>query len=288
MFGNLKDLLKDNKGFFFSFIVILVLIFLSILSFLSPYDPRSWNVVPPDLPPSLKHFLGTNSLGQDIFWNMTHALRNSLFLGIMVALMSRIIAIFMGLVAGYKGGIVDRILMIVNDSFVIIPALPILIFLGFMLREKMNIFVVSLFLAIFGWAWDGRLIRSLSLSLREREFTSTAVFSGMNIFQVILKEHLPFIIPLVMATTMTNILWAIGMEVTLAVFGLGVSLGTPTLGTTIHWAIEYQAIMRGIWWWISPPIIVCIFLFVALYILSTSISEFLDPRTRVQRIKIGR
>lgn len=280
-------MLKDNKGFFFSFIVILVLIFLSILSFLSPYDPRSWNVVSPDLSPSLKYFLGTNSLGQDIFWNMTHALRNSLFLGIMVALMSRIIAIFVGLTAGYKGGSVDRILMVVNDSFVVIPALPILIFLGFMLREKMNIFVVSLFLAIFGWAWDGRLIRSLSLSLREREFTSTAVFSGMNIFQVILKEHLPFVIPLVMATTMTNILWAIGMEVTLAVFGLGVSLETSTLGTTIHWAIEYQAMMRGIWWWILTPIIVCIFLFVALYILSSSISEFLDPRTRLQRIKLG-
>ena len=81
-------------------------------------------------------------------------------------------------------------------------------------------------------------------------------------------------------------LWALGMEITLSVLGL-TSLETPTIGTTIHWAMQYQAIFRGIWWWLLTPIILCVLLFIALYMLSVSISEFLDPRTRLQRIKMG-
>lgn len=286
MLANMRDLLKHDREFLFGFVVILVLIFLSILSFFSPYDPRSWNVVPHDLPPSLNYPFGTNSVGQDVFWIMTYAIRGSFLLGIIVVLISRTIAILVGLTAGSKGGIGDRILMTLNDGFVVIPALPMLIFFGFVLKEKMNVFVMGTILAIFGWAWDGRLIRSLALSLREREFTHTALFSGMSTFKVILKEHMPFVVPLVMATSMTNMLWAIGMEVTLAVFGLS-SLDMPTLGTTIYWANEYQAMLTGVWWWMLAPVAVCIFLFVALYMLSTSISRFLDPRTRLQKVKLG-
>ncbi|HRU32802.1 MAG TPA: ABC transporter permease subunit, partial [bacterium] len=130
-----------------------------------------------------------------------------------------------------------------------------------------------------------RVIRSQILSLREREFTYTARLSGMKTSSIILKEYLPFIVPLIMATAMNNMLWAIGMEVTLAILGLS-SLEIPTLGTMIHWSVNSQSLLLGIWWWILTPVIICIFLFISLYMLSVSISEFLDPRSRLKRIEV--
>lgn len=285
MLNAIRDLLKDVR-FVCGFIIILILLSLSILSFFSPYDPRSWNVVPPDLPPSLKHLLGTDSLGVDVFWNITCAMRNSFLIGIVAALISRIIALLVGMMGGYKGGIVDRVLTTISDSFIIMPLLPMLIFLTFLLKEEMSILRMGIILAMFGWAFDARRIRSMGLNLRERGFTYSAIFAGMSAFKVILKEHLPFIMPLAMATSLTTLMWAIGMEITLAVFGLS-SAETPTLGMTIHWAVEYQALFRGLWWWILTPLSICILLFIALYLLFTSISKFLDPRTRLRRMKLG-
>ena len=286
MFVILKDLLKRDKKFLFGFIVICILAFLAIISVFSPYDPRSWNVVPKDRSPSLQYLLGTNSMGQDIFWNTTHALKNSFVLGLTTAIIANVIGTVVGLIAGYRGGLLDRILMSINDSFIVLPSLPILVFLSFSLREKMTMFTMGLIISMFSWPWAGKQVRAQVLALREREFTNTAVFSGMNMWKVVFKEHLPFVIPWVIANFINTILSALGLEISLSVLGLS-SLEIPTIGTTIYWAMEYQAIFRGIWWWMLTPIILSIIFFVALYMLSVSISEFLDPRTRLQRIKMG-
>ncbi len=285
MLAAVGGLLKHDGRFLFGVVVLAVMLALALLSFVSPYDPRAWSVVPLDLPPSFEHPLGTNSMGQDVFWIMTHAIRGSLTVGILSVVMSRIVAILVGLVAGYKGGFVDRALMSLNDGFVVMPVLAILIFFGFVLKDSMNVFLLSGLLALFGWAWDARMIRALTLSLREREFTDVAVFSGMSTIRVVLGEYLPFAIPLILATTMTNMLFVVQMEITLAVFGLS-SLELPTIGTSIYWANQYQALFRGMWWWIFSPVVITIVLFVGLYMLSTSINEFLDPRTRLERITL--
>lgn len=287
MFSTIKDLFKYDKRFLFGFLLIIILLFLFILSFFSPYPVKSWNVVARDQSPSLKYLLGTNSIGQDIFWVLTYAIRNSLLIGFGSAILSRGIAIPIGLIAGYKGGFMERVLMTLTDSFMVLPLLPILIMVSAMLRGKTGIFGLIIILGMFGWAYETRLFKSMILSLREREFTYTAIYSGMNTSKVILTEHLPFILPLIMASTLNNMIWAIGMEVVLAIFGL-VSLEIPTLGTMINWAIYYQAILRSMWNWIFAPITASILLFLSLYLLSTSISEYIDPRSRVERITIKR
>lgn len=280
-----KDLIKCDKRFSVGLFVILVVISLVILSFFSPYGPTVRRVVSRNLLPSFEHPFGTNSLGQDIFWKLTYAVRNSLILGVLAALISRIIATANGLLSGYIGGTRDRILSTITDSFVVIPRLPILILLSFFLREKMSILTLAITLAALDWAWPSKRYRAQVLSLREREFTYTAVFSGMNTFKVVFKEHFPFLIPYMMADFISGFLWAIGMEITLSILGLS-ALATPTIGTMIYWANYHQAMLRGIWWWISPPIIAGILTVVAFYMLSASISEYLDPRTRLQRIKM--
>ncbi len=279
------NLIRYDGRFRFGFIVLGIFLALAILSFFMPWDPRTWNVFPRDQPMSWRNLLGTNSMGQDIFWQATMAIRNSLILGVVAAAISRVIAIIIGLIAGYRGGMLDRVLMTVNDSFVIIPIFPVLILFASIMRAHLSIAMLGAVLGLFGWQWDARLFRSMILSLREREFTSTAIVSGMRGIKVVFSEHLPFVIPLVMAASLNNILWAIGMEVTLGVLGLS-SLEIPTLGTMIYWALQYQAIFLGWWNWILTPVLICVFLILALYTLSVSISEYLDPRTRLVRIRL--
>jgi peptide/nickel transport system permease protein len=215
---------------------------------------------------------------------MTVALRNSFLLGMFTALISRVIAIFVGLTSGYKGGIWDRVLMTINDSLVVIPGLPLLILVGFVMGGNMGIFQLALALGVLkGWPFDARLIRSQVLSLKERPFTNTAVFSGVKDYAITLKEHFPFVLPIVFATTINNILWAIGLEVILSVLGL-TDTSRPSIGVSIYWANQHNAMVSGIWWWIAMPITVAVILFVSLYFLSVSLDDYLDPRTRMQRM----
>jgi peptide/nickel transport system permease protein len=279
----LKDLLRFDIRFRAAFVFLIFILLLTLLSWVSPYDMGRTFQVGMDLPPSLRHPFGTNTRGQDIFFWMAFAVRNSLYLGIVTALVSRIIAALVGLTAGYRGGLIDKLLMSINDSFVVMPVLPILILLSFLLRENMNIIILGVFLGIFGWPWDARLIRAQVLSLKERAFTRTAVYSGARTFRITMAEHLPFVLPVVFATTINNMIWSIGMEVTLGVLGLS-SITTPTIGSTIYWANSHQALIAGVWWWLAAPIVISIILFLGLYLLFSSVNEYIDPRTRLRRM----
>jgi peptide/nickel transport system permease protein len=209
--------------------------------------------------------------------------RNSLLIAVIAATVSRVIAVFVGMVAGYKGGRIGSVLMFVSDVFLVIPLFLIIVMMAMLIRDKMSFVTLGLILALFGWAWDARLIRSQMLSLREREFTQTAVLSGTGTLRLVFNEYMPFTTPLVFSTLINNMAWVIGLEMTLAILGL-VSLDMPTLGTTLNWALSYQAILLGHWWWLLTPVVLAMLLFVALYWLSVSISEYLDPRTRIQRV----
>lgn len=278
----LRDLFKDYR-FTTSFIILCILVFYGSLSFFSPHDPTIWSAFPRDLPPSWENWLGTDSRGIDIFWTGAFAVRNSLIIALVAGIVSRLITIPVAMLAGYKGGVTDRILMFMSDSFLVIPLFLIIVLLAVLVRDSLNLVTLGVMLACFGWAWDARVIRSEILSLRERGFTQTAVLSGTGTLRLVLKEYMPFVTPLVFATLINVMAWAIGLEITLAILGL-VNLDIPTLGTMIFWALSYQAILLGYWWWIVTPVVLSMLLFVALYWFSVSNSEYLDPRSRIQRV----
>ena len=142
----LRDLFRDYR-FCFSFIVLLIILILAFLSIFSPYDPTLWNVVPRDLKPSAEYLLGTDSNGQDIFWQATFAVRNSLIISLIAGLVSRVIAILVGMVAGYSGGTTDRGLMFIGDSLLVIPLFLIMVMLAMMVRKYMNLVVLGLLLS---------------------------------------------------------------------------------------------------------------------------------------------
>ncbi len=273
------SLFKYDWRFRFSFIAILFLILFSVLSTFSPYDSRASYYAPINHPPSLKFLFGTNGRGQDLFWLMTFALKNSLIFSLEVALISRIIAIIIGITAGYKRGFLDQILIVLCDSFIVLPLLPILIFLK-LIMKGLDFSTLAIILSFFGWPWDARLIRSQVLSLRNRIFTFSAIFSGRSTLGMIFSEYLPHILPITFATTVNNMIWSLGFEVTLSILGL-TPIDIPTMGTVTYWAIQQQAFVMGIWWWLMVPIVFLIILFISLYFMFVSLSDFIDPRTRL-------
>jgi len=222
-----RDLFRDYR-FAVSFCVLCALLIFACLSFFAPYDPTLWHVVPRDLRPSREHLLGTDSNGQDIFWIASFAVRNSLIVAVIAGVVSRIIAVLFGMIGGYKGGNTDRVLMFISDTLLVIPLFLIIVLMAMLVRERMNLVTLGLLLALFGWAWDARVIRSLILSLRTREFTQTAILSGTRTLPLVLHAYMPYATPLVFSTLINNMAWAIGLEMTLAILGL-TNVLIPTL-----------------------------------------------------------
>ena len=278
----LRDLLRHNREFAVGVSLLAIVTAMAAISLLSPYPPEDSYVVPPDIPPSWPYILGTTSRGQDVFWQLTFALRNTLAFGFCVALLSRALSLVIGLVSGYAGGVVDRVLMAINDSFIVIPLFPILVMFYFVMRDRMSWSWLALAMACLGWAYDARLIRSVAMSLRSREFTETGIFSGMSMRQILVEEHLPYVLPIVFSTTMNNINWSIGLEVTLAVLGF-TDINRPTIGMMIYWANQHTALVAGIWWWIFFPVLFVIATFIGLFLLAISMNEHIDPRSRLGR-----
>ena len=168
-------------------------------------------------------------------------------------------------------------------SFAIrIPLFPILVLFYFVMREHMSWGLLALMMACLGWAYDARLIRSVAMSLRTREFTETGIFSGMSTRQILVEEHLPYVLPIVFSTTMNNINWSIGLEITLSVLGF-TDINTPTIGVLIYWANQHTALVAGIWWWIFFPVLLVVMTFIGLFLLAVSMNEYIDPRSRLGR-----
>ncbi len=281
--GVARDLFRGDTAFRTGGIILLILLGLGALSFVAPYGPNDRRVVPIDRAPSLQYVFGTTSLGQDVFWLTTYAIRNSLVIAGLAVIISRSIAVLLGSFSGYVGGTVDRVLSSFTDSFIVIPRLPLLILISFMIRGKLDMIGLAVLLGLLDWAWPSKRYRSQVLTLREEEFTQTAVFAGMGTLKIILREHLPFLIPFLLADAVSGFLFAIGMEVTLSVLGLS-DLGSPTIGTMIYWAGYYQALLARRFWWLGAPIITSVLLVVAMYLVSISLGRYLDPRTRLKNL----
>jgi peptide/nickel transport system permease protein len=281
----LRDLLRFNASFRFGAIILMLVFTLVALSFFSPYDADRRRVVPRNLPPSSEHLLGTTSQGQDVFWMLTFAVRNTLVVAGVCIVISRGIGVLLGMVSGYVGGVGDRLLSSLVDSFIVIPVLPLLILIAAVLREQMTLVTLGVLLGLLDWAYPSKRYRSQVLTLREREFTHTAVFSGMSRFKVITREHFPFLIPFVMADMVSGFLWAIGMEVTLSVLGLS-DLSVPSIGTLLYWGNYYSSLLTGRIWVLVAPIVAALLTVVGFYLVSVGLGEYLDPRTRLKRLQV--
>jgi len=279
--------IRSTSQITIGFIIIMILLTMGfIISLFGPSNPRAWNYAPRDSPPSSLHLFGTTTLGQDVFWLITHAIRNSIILGVTGSIVGLAAGAILGIIAGLKGGLLEKILLLFGDVFIVIPMLPIIVLISSLVRASLNMFTLGLFYACLTWGFPVRNVRSIILGLREKGFTYTAYFSNMSMLRIIFNQYLPYVIPWMLASFIGRILGAIGMEATLAVFGL-ISLTETTIGTMIYDALQYKSLMRGLWWWFSAPVFILIILFVSLNLISTGIAEHLDPRNRIRRLAKG-
>ena len=150
MLAILRDLLRYNAEFRIGALLVGFVLVLSLLAGFSPYPPQDVYVVPPDVPPSLTYWFGTTSRGQDVFWQLTFAIRNTLLFGCTVALISRVLALVIGLLSGYKGGWIDNILSTFTGILLVIPTFPLLIALS-AYAKNVSLFQVGVMISIISW-----------------------------------------------------------------------------------------------------------------------------------------
>lgn len=248
-----------------------------VVFYLPHINPFTFNTYPKKLAPSGAHWLGTTSMGQDIFWLLIEGIHNSLLIGLIVATIGTVVGVFVGLVAGFSGGALDRVLTVVTDTFVVIPSLPILILMTALMKGSATVIMMALVLGMFAWAWPSRQIRSLALTIKERDFIHTAWFSGEGTFQVVVTEILPFALTWSLSNFMNATLAAIASESSLAVLGLSPA-NLISLGNIIQWARERNAIFAKQWFWIGSPIVATVLLFIGLFLLITGYNDYMSMK----------
>ena len=284
MFTTIRDLLRFSPSFRFGSLILLLVAVMLVFYFFSPYEPdKLRRKVNRNQPPSADFIFGTTSQGQDVFWTMTFAVRNTLIISGIAVLIGRGIGVMLGMISGYFGGTFDRVTQSIVESVIVIPRLPLLILIGAILRGSMTIYSLGLLIGLLDWAFPSKRYRAQIFSLRERDFTHTAIFSGMSTFRIVLREHLPFIIPFMLADVLSGFLFSIGIEVTLSYLGLA-NLDSPTIGTMIYWGNYYQSIWVGRTWVLIAPIVATVLLVLGFYLMSVGLGEYLDPRKRLLRL----
>ncbi|PZS31008.1 MAG: peptide ABC transporter permease [Pseudonocardiales bacterium] len=183
-------------------------------------------------PPSAQHWFGTTQIGEDVFAQTVRGLQKSLTIGLLVGIISTTIAAVVGTAAGYFGGWVDRVLMWGVDLLLVIPSFLIIAILSPAFRGKTWLILVVL-LAAFSWMITARIVRGLTLSLREREFVLAARFVGVPPWRIIARHIVPHMASILIIDATITVGAAILTETGLSYFGFGVQPPDISLGTLI-------------------------------------------------------
>lgn len=275
-FKNFWQLYKSNRMGMLGLSVLLFFIFVAVFArYLAPYNPYEFS---PDVnaPPSLKHPLGTNDVGQDIFSELIYGTRISLLVGFLAAFVSTFIGGSIGILAGYFKKL-DGILMRVTDIFLVIPSFPLMILLAAYLGPSIGtvIFVIG----ILSWPYTARVIRSQVLSLRERAFVESAKVIGASDFYILRAYILPNVMPLLFANMVLNVSSAIVSEAGLAFLGLS-DVTYKSWGMILYFARIRGGFIRGAYWWWVPPGLCIATVVLAFTLVGYALDEVLNPRLR--------
>jgi len=187
----------------------------------------------------------------------------------------------LGLLAGYRGGVVDAVILMAVDTVLTVPSLLILITIAASIRTFISVEIMALVIASLAWRFPTRTVRSQVLTLRERAYVQIARLSGMGTMKIIVREIMPNMLPYLAASFVGAVDGAILASIGLEALGLGPQ-NDPTIGMTIYWAIHFNALRRGLWWWWVSPIVVVSSLFVGLLLLTAGLDELANPRLRRQ------
>jgi len=260
----------------FGLAILLIFTTLAIFApIIAPHDPFAPGR--PFLPPSPEHPLGTNDIGQDIFSELLYGARISLLTGFLAAFVSVVIGTLVGITAGYRGGLIDEILMGLTDVMLIIPGLPLMIILAAYLKPSFwNIVII---IGLLWWPGTARVVRSQVLSLREAGYVEASRIMGAGDRWIILNHILPNVMPIVLAKFNLAVAGAMLTEASLSFLGLGDPMA-KSWGMMLHYAFSRGGFINGLWWWYLPPGLCIALCVLGFTLLSFSFEEKTDPRLK--------
>jgi peptide/nickel transport system permease protein len=270
-------------------VILAVFVLIAIIGpAIAPFDPTATTpgqALP--LGPNSTHLLGTTATGQDVLSQLLVGTRSTVVLGLLTGVIATVLAIVVGMSAGFLGGMSDEGLSLLANVFLVLPALPLLVvILGYLPHS--GELPTAIVLSALGWPWGARVIRAQTLSLRNRDYVAAARESGESSWRIILFEIFPNEIGLIAASFVGTVLYAILTSVALAFLGVA-DLSKWSFGTMLYWAQNGNAVQLNAWWWYAPPGICVALLGMSMVLLNFGLDELGNPRLRAAgSVRVGR
>ncbi len=244
---------------------------------IAPHSPTATTFTPYSNPDATNWF-GTTGNGQDVFSQVVYGGRVSLLVGLTAGLGATLVAVTLGLIAGYRPGLVDEVLSFVTNLALVIPGLPLMIILAAYIPGR-SVWTIVLVVALTSWATGARVIRSQASTLRAREFVTAAVFSGERLFRVVFREILPNMTSLVAGSFFGAATAAVMAEASLEFLGLG-NPNTVSWGTILYYAQQQNALLTGQWVLVFAPGLAIALLAVSFTLINFGVDALSNPRLR--------
>ncbi|WP_110789172.1 ABC transporter permease [Mycolicibacterium llatzerense] len=236
-------------------------------------------------PPDGRHLFGTNALGQDILAQTLRGMQKSMLIGVCVAVISTVIAATVGSVAGYFGGWRDRVLMWIVDLLLVIPGFILIAVVTPRIRHESTVLWLVILLAAFSWMISSRMVRGLTMSLREREFVTAARYMGVSNARIIARHIIPNVASILIIDTTLNVGLAILAETGLSYLGFGVQPPDVSLGTLI--ADGTPSVTTFPWVFLFPAGVLVLIVLCA-NLIGDGLRDALDPSARPRRRVVKR
>lgn len=256
-------------------ILLLYFIVAVFASAIAPYDAALDRDMP-YLKPSAAHLLGTNDIGQDIFSELIIGVRPSLLVGLIAASISIVIGLLFGVSAGWFGGAPDSVLSAICSFFITVPFFPLVIVLSALIKG--GAMTPAIILGLLGWPEIARVLRSQTLSLRQRQYILDIRAMGAGSRYILYRHVLRELVPMAAYRFILSFRSGILAEATLSFLGLGSPL-TKSWGNILYYAQARSAFLTGAWkWWVLPPGLAIAVLVFALLLVSYYFEDKSDPR----------
>ncbi len=271
-------LVTGNRKASVGLIIVGFFILLAIFGpIILPQDPHTFTTDTLQSP-SATHWFGTTNFGEDVFVQTVVGARFSVSMGLGIGLVTTIVSVLVGLSSGYFLGWVDEMLSLLCNVFLVLPTLPLAILLAAFLPNKGPL-AIGFILTITGWSWGARVLRSQTLSLRNRDCVQAARASGESTWRIIFYEILPNQTSIVAAQFFGTVIYVILAETALEYLGLG-DITASTWGNMLFSASNNAALLLGAWWWFLAPGLCVALLGAGLVFVNFGIDEISNPRLR--------
>ena len=273
---NKKNFFVKNKMFtifgFLALVIVFIAVFAPIVS--GGIDPNEGNITDAILPPGNGHLFGTDKMGRDIYARVIYGARASLVAAFSVVILSFVIGIVLGILAGYFRGAVDTIIMRIADMFLAFPGLVLAMAVAGIMGASIRNAVFAI--ALVTWPKYARLARSLVLKIRDRDYVAAAVVTGSKTPYILIRYMLPNVLPTVVITAATDIGGLMLELAGLSFLGFGAVPPTPEWGLMLS---EGRAYMQSAPWLMVFPGLAIFITVVVFNMLGDSLRDILDPRS---------